>query len=84
MKSYLITFRSVTYAQRAEKALERNNIHCRLRRTPRWMEERGCGYAIEAKLADIGQGTAILRLEGVPFRKGYLLSADGNVEELEL
>lgn len=83
MKSYLITFRSVTYAQRAERALERSNISCRLRRTPRWMEERGCGYAVEAKLTDLEQGIGILRQQGIPYRKSYRMTADGGVEEKE-
>ena len=84
MKSYLITFRSITLAQRAQKAMEQNNMHCRIRRTPRWMEERGCGYAVEVKLIDIEQGLMLLRQQAIPFRKGYRVSQDGTVEELTL
>lgn len=81
MKDYLITFRSVTYAQRGEQALSRKGIRCHLRRTPRWMEQRGCGYAVEAKLADITTGTRILAVEGIPYRKVYRMSDDGAVAE---
>ena len=81
MKAYLITFRSITYAQRAEQALNREGIRCNLRRTPRWMEQRGCGYGIEAKLADGSQVTGILNREGIPYRKVYRLTQDGAVEE---
>ena len=81
MKAYLITFRSVTYAQRAQQALSREGIRCNLRRTPRWMEQRGCGYAVEARLADIGLGTRILGREGISYRKTYRLTEDGAVEE---
>ena len=81
MKAYLITFRSVTYAQRGEEALSREGIRCSLRRTPRWMEQRGCGYAVEARLADIRQGTQILNREGIAYRKTYRLTGDGGVEE---
>lgn len=84
MKSYLITFRSITYAQRAQKAMESQGIRANLRRTPRWMEERGCGYAVEAKLTDILQGTTLLRQEGIPFRKGYRIDGDGTPEEVEI
>lgn len=83
MKSYLITFRSITFAQRAQKALEQQEIHCRLRRTPRWMEERGCGYAVEAKLVDVEQGLTCLKQWAIPFRKSYRLMGDGTVEEME-
>ena len=81
MKAYLITFRSITYAQRGEQAMKKEGVRCNLRRTPRWMEERGCGYAVEAKLADITLGTQILRREGIPYRKVYSLTGDGAVEE---
>ena len=82
MKSYLITFRSITLAQRAEAVLAENSISCHMRRTPRWMEEKGCGYAVEAKLADLSQGTNLLRRKGIPFRKGYRLTGDGTAEEV--
>ena len=81
MKAYLITFRSITYAQRAEQALEKEGISCKLRRTPRWMEQRGCGYGIEAKLVDGTMATRILSREGIAHRKVYRLTQDGAVEE---
>ena len=84
MKSYLITFRSITYAQRAERAMNQEGIRCNLRRTPRWMEQRGCGYALEVKLPDISVGTELLRREGIPFRKTYQLTADGTVAEARI
>lgn len=82
MKAYLITFRSITYAQRGEQALRREGIRCELRRTPRWMEQRGCGYGVQAMLAQIDVATRILTREGIPWRKLYRLTGDGGVEEL--
>ena len=41
MNQYLITFRSVTYAQRGERSLTRRGISCDVMRTPKWMEEQG-------------------------------------------
>ena len=38
---YLITFRSVTYAQRGERVLNRAGERDRVESTPRWMEEKG-------------------------------------------
>ena len=81
MKVYLITFRSITYAQRAEQALEREGISCNLRRTPRWMEQRGCGYGVEAKLVDGTVATKIMDREGIAYRKVYRMHSDGAVEE---
>lgn len=82
MKSFFITFRSITQAQRAERVFARAGIGCILRRTPRWMEERGCGYGVEVKVAELKDGLAVLRQEKIPFRKSYLLHGDGLVEEV--
>lgn len=82
MKTFFITFRSITHAQRCERLFGTEGITCHLRRTPRWMEERGCGYGVEAKLTELEQGLELLRRERVPFRKSYLFHCDGMVEEL--
>ena len=41
MKVYYITFRSVTYAQRGEKVLQKSGVRVALLRTPKWMENQG-------------------------------------------
>ena len=82
MKTYFLTFRSITQAQRAERAYGRAGMVCTMRRTPRWMEERGCGYGVEVKCADLGAALEVLRREKIPFRKSYLLHGDGVVEAL--
>lgn len=83
MKTYLITFRSITTAQRGQDVLEEEGILCRLRRTPRWMEERGCGYALETRLAEVRKATGVLSRRQIPWRKSYRLGSDGEVEELK-
>ena len=80
MKTFFLTFRSITQAQRAERAFSRAGYGCILRRTPRWMEERGCGYGVEVKCAELQEGLAVLRREKLPFRKSYLLHPDGVAE----
>ena len=82
MKSFFLTFRSITQAQRAERAFARVGMGVVLRRTPRGMEERGCGYGVEVKCPDLHSGLEVLRQEKIPFRKSYLLHGDGVVEEL--
>ena len=82
MKTFFLTFRSITQAQRAERAYAKAGIGCVLRRTPRWMEERGCGYGVEVKCPDLHTGLEVLRREKIPFRKSNLLHPDGAVEEL--
>ena len=82
MMTDYITFRSVTVAQRGEKILNAAGIRCAVRRTPRWMEEQGCGYCLRLRTDDVQTGAALLRGSRIPFRKIYLQQPEGNVEEL--
>ena len=82
MKTFFLTFRSITQAQRAERAYARAGLSCVLRRTPRWMEERGCGYGVEVRCGELRKALEVLRQEKISFRKSYLLHGDGVVEEL--
>ncbi|MBR2047563.1 MAG: DUF3343 domain-containing protein [Oscillospiraceae bacterium] len=82
MKSYLITFRSITYGQRAEQTLRALGKKSRLRRTPRWMEDRGCGYALEVTTGEVSELLAVLRQQQIPWRKVWLARPGGEMEEL--
>lgn len=84
MKVYLITFRSVTYAQRGERLMNRAGLRCAVQRTPRWMEEQGCGYSLRVQTDDIGRAVQLLRREQLPLRKVYLRLEDGGLEEVAL
>lgn len=84
MNVYYITFRSVTLAQRGEGILKRNGIQCVLQRTPRWMEEQGCGYCLRVKQYQVDGVVRLLRGSQVGFRKVYVQSPDGSVEEVTL
>ena len=81
---YLITFRSVTYAQRGVRLLNRQGERCSLKRTPRWMEEQGCGYSLRLQTDNIERAVTLLRGEQLPMRKVYLRREDGSLEEITL
>ena len=81
MKYYYITFRSVTYAQRGEQVLSEGGVRCTLQRTPKWMEERGCGYCLRLWTGDVNQAVVLLRKSRVSFRKIYAQREDGILEE---
>lgn len=82
MKFYYITFRSVTFAQRGERLLTRQGIRCTLQRTPRWMEEQGCGYCLRLWTKDVAPTAELLRAEKVPMKRVYVQVADGLLEEV--
>ena len=83
MKFHYITFRSVTYAQRGEKALTAGGIRCTLLRTPRWMEEQGCGYCLRLWTDDPAAAVEVLRRNKIPMRKIYAQRSDGQLEEMQ-
>ena len=71
MKYCMITFRSVTPAQRSEGLLRRAGVVCTMQRTPRWMEQQGCGYCLKLRETNCQMAVAMLRHHQVPFQKVY-------------
>lgn len=84
MYFYFITFRSVTFAQRAEKLLNQQGYRVNLMRTPRWMEEQGCGYALKLWTNDIAAAVRLLRESKIQLRRVYVQLEDGQMEEANL
>ncbi len=84
MNHCLITFRSITPAQRGESVLRRSGLQCTLTRTPKWMEEQGCGYSLQVRYTQVAKCVEKLRADRVPFRKVYLLRENGSAEELDV
>lgn len=82
MKQYYITFRSVTFAQRGEARMKKAGYRCVLQRTPRWMEEQGCGYALKIWVREIDTVLMLLREDAIPIRRVYLQTRDGELEEV--
>ena len=84
MKNAFITFRSVTYAQRGERVLRKSGLGAQLQRTPKWMEEQGCGYCLRLAEGDLSAAVALLQASSVSFRRVYLNRAHGKLEEWKL
>ena len=77
MRVYYLSFRSVTFGQQAERLLRSAGFSCSLRRSPRWMEEQGCGYALRLRTEEIDPVTQLLRDHQIPMRRVYVQSGDG-------
>lgn len=84
MGEYLITFRSITYAQRGERVLSGHGMRGFLSRTPKSLSERGCGYCLHLFTEDIGAAVRMLRTADVPMRKVYRKANGGRLEEMYL
>lgn len=81
---WLITFRSVTFAQRGEQLLRSNHIACRMQRTPKHLTERGCGYCLRLESVDVPEAMAIFHREKLPYEKIYAIKEDGTTKEQRL
>ena len=84
MEVYLITFRSITPAQRGEALLRRGQISCTLRRTPGWLQDKGCGYSLRLSKETILGAVSLLRSAQIPFQKVYYQPGKGRAEEVSL
>lgn len=84
MKEWLVTFRSVTFAQRGQRVLEEYGIRCALQRTPKAISVRGCGYCLRLRERDAIRAVGILQLEQLNYEKVYALLENGKMEERQL
>ena len=84
MKQCMITFRSVTPAQRGEGTLKRMGIDCTVQRTPKWMEEQGCGYCLKLSCGNVPAAVDLLREQKIPLRKIYRFTQGEKAEEMHL
>lgn len=84
METVFITFRSITAAQRGERILKEAQMRAALQRTPRWMQERGCGYSLKLSSLIAEAAVELLRQKGVQLVKVYAQSADSQIRELPL
>lgn len=80
----LITFRSVTFAQRGQRALHQGNVECSLHRTPKSLSQRGCGYCLRLGGWDVPRAVEILKREQIPYGKLYKSMDDGSAREWTL
>lgn len=80
----LITFRSVTWAQKAETLIRRLGYRCVLRRTSRWMEAQGCGYSLRVPAENVLECVNKLRESRILFQKVYQHNSFGEPEEMQI
>lgn len=65
MEHYLILARSVTFAQRMQKALGRSGIRCQIFRAPRDLTNLGCAYAVRIAVSDLTPALMTLHREAL-------------------
>ncbi len=77
---YLLTFRSLTYAQRASRVLERAGVTGTVSRVPKAAATRGCAYCVIVAARHRERGLAVLKSAGLEPERVLLRHADGSLE----
>ena len=78
---YLLMFRSLTYAQRGARLLERAGVTATITRMPRSAAVRGCSYAVLVSPAQYDRAMdALSSGERMPERV-YIRNEDGSLQE---
>lgn len=67
MLNYLIACRSLTYAQRAARTLERSGITTAVLRMPRELSATSCAYAVRVSERKLAAAQQALLAANVPF-----------------
>ena len=78
----LILFRSLTYAQRAARLLERGGITATIRRAPQGLTDRGCTYCVQLRELKMREALTLLEQRRLERGKVFLLEADGTAQEV--
>lgn len=84
MYFYLLVCRSLTYAQRALRVLERAGIRAYVVRTTRDTAQEGCGYSVKVRENSALEAIDVLKSAGLPPRRILKLLQSGETEEVKL
>lgn len=84
MVYYLIMCRSLTYAQRAARALERAGITAIVMRPPRGLSKEGCAYCVKVSERRLSEALVVIKSAGINYSRVYVVGPDGTGKEVHL
>ena len=84
MQYDLIMCGSLTYAQRAQKALERTGIPASVVKAPQGASAAGCAYGVRVNTQKRTAALAVLTAGGLPVGNGYRWEEDGSLTEVSV
>lgn len=79
---YLILCRSLTYAQRTARILERAAINGRVMRAPKIISKEGCGYCVKLGEKKLSEALQVLKRENMSPKQIYLQAEAGELQEV--
>ena len=71
MYDYIIVCRSLTYAQKGAKALNKVGFRANIIRTPSEIAREGCGYSIILRHGNIDSAVSMLNAVGIQPKRAY-------------
>ena len=82
MTQYLITFRSLTHAQRSARLLERSGLTATVVKAPQGLSDKGCAYAVTLR-SRMEEALELLRGSGMRIGRVFRRGPDGNYAEVK-
>lgn len=84
MVYYLIICRSLTYAQRTAKVLERAGITSYILRTPKSIAGEGCGHGVKIAQKNLEKALTALNRNHLSPKQLYITQGDNSYREVAL
>ncbi len=84
MVYYLLTCRSLTYAQKTVRALERAGITAIVVKVPREISAEGCGYSVRISEKWLSQALMTLKSAGLYPIRIFVKYDDGKLNEVRI
>lgn len=84
MEKYVIMCRTISYAQRGERILGRNNIASYIVKAPQHLTSEGCSYGLRVGERSRDKAVVILRNSGIRLGKIFRVGSDGTYTEVGL
>lgn len=84
MLYYIIVCRSLTYAQRTERLLERVGITATLMRLPKSLSPEGCGYGVKIAERGLSRALQTMNQNELAPRKVFLAGGGDGYQEVAL
>lgn len=82
MRNYLIMCRSLTYAQRSVRTLERAGITATVTKAPQSTGGLGCTYSVKVSERVLADALRYLENSGLTTGKVYMLDGSGEAREV--
>lgn len=84
MVYYLILCRSLTYAQKTARVLERAGISNHIMRTPKRIAAEGCGYCVKISERRLAGSLVQLKQNNLSPKQIYIHREDDTFDEVDL